>query len=42
MAKNHCEYCNDGYDMVAFVLAEDSNCEIHFADYCPFCGRCLT
>ena len=42
MAKKHCEYCNDGTEVVPFVFANDEMCEVHYADYCPVCGRKLT
>lgn len=41
MAKKHCEYCEDGTMPVAFVFADDSSCEVVWADYCPMCGRKL-
>ena len=42
MAKKHCEYCNDGTEVVPFVFADDETGEVHYADYCPVCGRKLT
>ena len=42
MAKKHCKYCEDGTAVVAFVFADDDECEVHYADYCPVCGRHLT
>lgn len=41
MAKKHCEYCEDGTMPVAIVFADDSNCDVVWAEYCPMCGRKL-
>ena len=38
----HCKYCNDGSEVVPFVFADDEEQRIHYADYCPICGRDLT
>ena len=42
MAKKKCEYCGNGTKLVPFVFADDDTFEVHYADYCPVCGRCLT
>lgn len=41
MAKDHCEYCQDGTECVVFVFADDDTGEVYYADYCPMCGRRL-
>ena len=42
MTKKDCKYCKNGIKAVAFVFANDDTCEVHYADYCPICGRDLT
>ena len=41
MAKKHCERCEDGTMPVAIVFADDGDCEVTYANYCPECGRRL-
>lgn len=41
MRRKHCKHCKDGVEMVSFVFADDENCVVHYADYCPVCGRKL-
>ena len=42
MAKKYCIYCKNGKEVVAFVFADDGTMTVHYADYCPVCGRHLT
>lgn len=41
-AKKECKYCKNGTIVIPFVFADDDTCEVHYADYCPVCGRHLT
>lgn len=41
MPKKHCQYCQDGTEVVAFIFADDGEGEVYYADYCPMCGRKL-
>ena len=31
----------EGTAVVPFIFADDRTCEVHYADYCPVCGRHL-
>ena len=42
MKKPYCPYCENGTVQVPFVFADDDTCEVHYADYCPVCGRKTT
>lgn len=40
--EKECKYCENGTLLVPFIFANDGSCEVHYADYCPVCGRLLT